>query len=179
MQLMSTGSKSLPSVYQLPIIVVVMKTGFSVSLDRRGEKGNEHGGEQLRRHPRSVYPTPPQSLRSPVSSGSPLTKNPANRSFRSLCRSAGACPHFASRMTSRGCARFSVAKNPPTTKNTREITQYSGISNRSWPKNRSYRKQKTKPLPTGARTAFSDSGYLRGVRVRGGGRRGWFSRIAA
>jgi hypothetical protein len=195
--------------------------------------------------------------RSLVPSRTPQTENPADLS---LCRGAGACALFASRMSSRGCARCSIADQchslahtrsiraiaswprfqvPPvrsdlmaglrqgtvfypelrraavpnssqdsgvhtlvaeatpevreislstayepssipqtlrTTKNPREITQLSRISNRFWPKNRSYSKQTTKPCLTGARTAFSDSGYLRGVRVRGGGRRGMVQR---
>jgi hypothetical protein len=70
----------------------------------------------------------------------------------------------------------SIPQTLPTTKNPREIMQFSRISNRFWAKNRSYRKQTIKPCLTGARTAFNDSHFLRGVRVRRGGRRGMIQR---
>jgi hypothetical protein len=72
-----------------------------------------------------------------------------------------------------------VGSNPqaaPATTKPHKSGQLSDISNRFWPKNRSYRKQTIKPRLTGARTAFSDSSFLRGVRVRRGGRRGMIQR---
>jgi hypothetical protein len=66
----------------------------------------------------------------------------------------------------------SIPQTLPTTENPREIMQFSRISTRFWPKSRSYRKQTIKPCLPGARTAFSDSRFFRGVRVRRGGTRG-------
>jgi hypothetical protein len=146
---------------------------------------NNRGGRQ-------DCPDDPTSLwspRWPVSTGTPPAKKPADHSFR---RGAGACALFASRMSSRGCARRSVADQrrtvaisppiptvasclrfqrpsgqhtvPPTKKSLR-TAQFSVISNRNWLKNRSCRKQMTKPCLTGARIAQCDAPFLRDFRV--------------
>jgi hypothetical protein len=151
------------------------------------EQGNEHGKEQRgEQWPRlSVVTTAPGSpwcSRSIASSRTPPTENRADHSLR---RGAGACALFASRMSSRGCARFTVAdqrpslaaarstpavlpwlrflpqpagqQNAPATKQPSKIVRVPDISNRNWLKNRSYRKQTTKPCLTGARTAQCDA----------------------
>jgi hypothetical protein len=63
-------------------------------------------------------------------------------------------------------ARSASPKTFPTPEKRRELPHFSGISNRFWPKNRSYRKQMIKPCLTGARTAISDLRLLHP---------GWFS----
>ena len=45
-------------------------------------------------------------------------------------------------------------------KNERVFAKWAPTSNRFWPKNRSCRKQRTKPFLTGARTHISDFGFL-------------------
>ena len=51
-------------------------------------------------------------------------------------------------------------KTSSTPKKRRENPQISGISNRFWPKNRSYRKQTIKPCLTGARMHIKDFDFL-------------------
>jgi hypothetical protein len=173
---MLTTFKSLPSASELPIIVA-MKIGFGI--------GAEQDGEQSPRQHCSVNPMLSWTPRGPVSSYASPTKNPADKS---LCRGAGACPHFGSRAQSRGCARFSAAdrRHPsaithsmpavasslrpelqptspltsPAPEKRVETAQCFGISNRFWPQNRSYRKQAIKPCLTGARTAQCNSSEL-------------------
>jgi hypothetical protein len=152
---------------------------------------NRGGGQDCPDDPTSIW-----SPRSPVSNASFPTKNPDDGFLR---RGAGACALFASRMSSRGCARLSgadqchslaitrsmpafasclrfqeppvgsptayepnsIPQAVPTTKNSREITQLSGISTRFWSKSRSYRKQTIKPFLPGSRIAQCDAQSLR------------------
>jgi hypothetical protein len=133
-------------------------------------------------------PTPIWSPRSPVSNAKFPTKNPDDGFLR---RGAACCarlsgadqchslaitrsmPAFAS------CLRFqeppvgsptayepnSIPQAVPTTKNSREITQFSGISTRFWSKSRSYRKQTTKPFLPGATTACSDTAFSSNFQI--------------
>jgi hypothetical protein len=156
----------LPSASRLPIIVA-MKFWFRIGPDQ----GNEQDG-----------PQPP-----PSSCAQPAEKR---------------ADHFLRRGTAR-CARCSVAdkrhplantrsippvvppcqfqaqpsspKASPTTEKRREIAQFSDISNRFWCKNRSYRKQKTKPCLTGARTHIRHFGFraLFANRFHASNRRSW------
>jgi hypothetical protein len=141
-----------------------MKTRFRIARDRGNDQGDGHGGEQSRRQDYSVNPMPLWSPRWHVSAGAPPTKNPADHSPRKGTACCARCSIADQRRTS--------AINPwiptvvsPTTKNLCEFTQFPVISNRFWLKNRSYRKQKTKPCLTGARTAFSDSRFSRDFRA--------------
>jgi hypothetical protein len=180
---MSTASTSLPSAWQLPIIVV-MKIRFRIGPHRRNDQGNEQRREQPPQHQCPVNLTSLWSPRGLVSSGT-LTENHAENFVR---RGTGACAHFASRMSSRGCARRSAAyerrssadsrsvstiarpgqfqpqpTGPPTAttiEKQRRILQSSGVSNRFWPENRSYRKQRIKPSLTGARMHIRPFGFL-------------------
>jgi hypothetical protein len=144
----------------------------------------ERSGEQSRRQQCSVNPTSSWSPRGLVSSGIPPTQNPADHSLRrgaaccarfsaadqSLRRGAGAWALFASRMSSRGCARRSVSdrRHPLANSGSRPAIrlpliicpQFDYISNRNWPTNRSYRKQKRKPCLTGTGIARCDSSEL-------------------
>jgi hypothetical protein len=164
----------------------------------------EQGGEQSRRQHCPVNSTSAWSPRGPVSSGTPPTQNPADKSLRRgaaccarlsavdrrhsiddpkdfLRRGAGACALSASRVSSRGCARRGASdrchplansrsipvvaswlrfqpqpaspRTSPATEKPRETARYSGISNRNWPTNRSYRKQTIKPCLIGTRIA--------------------------
>ena len=139
------------------------------------EQGGNETDEQSRRQHRRVNPTWYRSLQWPVLSRTPI-KNRADHALRrgaacrrsaaldcARCRAADvhhpladACStpvaihprHF----TRNAAARRQLAQ----LKKRVETVQFSGISNRFWPKNRSYRKQTIKPLLTGARTAISD-----------------------
>ena len=57
-------------------------------------------------------------------------------------------------------ARRTSTKTFPTPEKRRELPHFSGISNRFWPKNRSYRKQTIKPCLTGAKTHIRHFGFL-------------------
>jgi len=156
--------------------LVVRKIRFRIGPEQHNDEGNEHGGEQSRRQPWSVYQTPPWSPQCLVSSRTPPTENPVDHSLR---RGTACCARFSvvaqrhSLAISRSIppiaswlrfqaqpGRSATAYEPsslprtlPTTKNWREITQLSGISTRFWSKSRSYRKQTTKPLLPGSRIA--------------------------
>ena len=56
--------------------------------------------------------------------------------------------------------RFTSPKTSSTTEKRRKIAHFSDISNRFWPKNRSYRKQTIKPRLTGARMHIRHFGFL-------------------
>jgi len=61
-------------------------------------------------------------------------------------------------------ALSNAQKSAPTTRKLLKIERFfakwAPTSNRFWPKNRCYRKQRTKPRLTGTRTAISDFGFL-------------------
>jgi len=61
-------------------------------------------------------------------------------------------------------ALSNAQKSAPTTRKLLKIERFfakwAPTSNRFWPKNRCYRKQRTKPCLTGARTHISDFGFL-------------------
>jgi hypothetical protein len=137
----------------------------------------KHPGEQSPHQPCSVNRMPPRSPLRLLRRGPHQTKT---RPKDFLRRGAEACAPFASRTPSRGCARCNVtAQRPPLADNPSippiahpalysglaekirtKTAQFPGISNRFWPKNRSYRKQGTKPLLTGTRIAFSGARIL-------------------
>jgi hypothetical protein len=140
---------------------------------------NRGGGQDCPDDPTSIW-----SLRWFGATGIPRTEKPVDHSLRrgkaccARCNAAGqrhslaitrSMPAFAS------CLRFqeppvgsptayepkSIPQAVPTTKNSREITQLSGISTRFWSKSRSYRKQTIKPFLPGSRIAQCDARSLR------------------
>jgi hypothetical protein len=146
--------------------------------------GAEQGRQQTRtecplsadtktcRQDRPVTPPSPWSPGWPGSSGTPPIENPVDHSFRrgaaccARCRASDQRRSLAnSRSTPTVASWLQFQAQPtdqptvPTTKNPLKTVQFSDKSNRFWPKNRSYRKQAIKPCLTGARTAFSDSGF--------------------
>jgi hypothetical protein len=178
---MYTGFESLPSACELPIIVV-MKIKFRIgpiggTIRATSRPVNNRGGEQARPDDSTSL----WSLRRFGATGAPQTENPVDYSLR---LGAGACALFASRMSSRGCARFSVAGQRPSlpvtcsapavlpwlrflpqpagqqiapaTKPPSKTVQFFRISTRFWAESRSYRKQTTKPCLPGSRIAQCD-----------------------
>ncbi len=155
-----------------------MKISFRIGPEQQG------GEQSPRQADRPVTPPSPWSPRCPASSVIPRTESPADHSLRRGTACCARCsvshqrhslaisrsmPAFAS------CLRFQVPpagsatacepsytpQSLPTTKNSHENMQVSAISNRFWPKNRSYRKQKTKPCLTGSRIARCEVPFLR------------------
>ena len=152
-----------------------MKIRFRIG----GDQGNEHGKEQRgEQGPRlSVVTTAPGSpwwSRSVASSRTPPTENRADHSLR---RGAARCARFrgadqrcllAVTRSARAVAywlRFlplpAGQQNAPETKQPSKTVQFPDISNRHRLKNRSCRKQTTKPCLTGARTAQCGALFLR------------------
>jgi hypothetical protein len=164
---------------QIPIIVA-MKIWFRTLA--------EQGVPQTRPEDRPVPPPSSWSPPYPVLSGTPPTQNPTESILRrgaACCARCRAADQRHSLATSRSIPAVSWLRfqqpparpqTAPATQKPRENGQLSDQSNRFWPENRSYRKQTIKPCLTGARTAFSGSGILRGVRVRCGGRKGMVQR---
>jgi hypothetical protein len=136
-----------------------MKMRFGIGPEQRNDEGNEHGGEQSRRQPWSVYPTcptPPWSPRWPASAGTPRTENLVDHSLR---RGTACCARCS---TADRCHSLAHTRSAlPATKTPPEIAQFSGISTRFWSKSRSYRKQKTKPCLPGSRIAQCHARSLR------------------
>ena len=167
---MSTASKSLPSAYQLPIIVV-MKIRFRIGAEQSNGQGSQERGKQSPRQQNwPVTPPSPWSLGSPVSSWTPPTENPADHSLRrgtarcARCNTADQGHPLASSRSIPGiapCPDFNhseLANGPLLRQRKRSKTvQFHGISNRNWPTNRSYRKQMIKPCLTGTRIAHLEA----------------------
>lgn len=128
-----------------------MKIRFRIGPEQHDDQGNEQAGEQSPRQPWSVYPPPPRSPRGPVSAGTPPTKSLADHSLRLRQGTALAVPNSSqdSGVSTPEAREITL----PGVGNSREITQFSVMSNRFWLKNRSRRKQKTKPCLTGSRIA--------------------------
>jgi hypothetical protein len=145
--------------------------------------GAEQDGEHSPRQHCSVNPPLPWSPRGPVTSGTPPIKNPADDFLRrgaaccarfsvvdqSLRRGTACCARRCAADQRRSlaptrsipavasCLRFQPRPaNPRTSPEPEkrvETAHHCGISNRFWPKNRSYRKQTIKPRLTGSRIA--------------------------
>jgi hypothetical protein len=140
-------------------------------------QGSEQGGEQSRRQHRSVNPTPPQSPRWPVSSGTPPAEIRAENSLRrgtACCARCSVADERYALANSRSISAVAPMRQfqlqplpyiPPLPPQFgRETGQLSGISNRNWPTNRSYTKHTTKPRLTGTRIArggFRNAGLSR------------------
>jgi len=154
---MLTTSKSLPSASELPIIVP-MKMWIGI--------GAEQDGEQSPQQHCSVNPPLSWSPRGPVSGYMPPTQNPTGQPPRrgtACCARCSAADQRHSLTASRtvpSVASWLRLQPQPTSSRTLparekriETAQCSAISNRFWPKNRSYRKQTIKPRLTGSRIA--------------------------
>jgi hypothetical protein len=154
---MLTTSKSLPSASELPIIVP-MKMWIGI--------GAEQDGEQSPRQHCSVNRPLSWSSRGPITSGAPPTKNPPDKSLRRGTACCARCspadrrqplaitrsiPAVASWL--RFQPQLASPRTSPEPEKRVETERSSDISNRFWPKNRSYRKQTTKPRLTGSRIA--------------------------
>jgi hypothetical protein len=168
----------LPSACELPIIVVV-KIKLRIGAEHGNAQGKvQHSEQSLRQQDRTVHPPSPWSPRSHVSSATSPTKNPADGFLR---RGAARCARFtvADQRPSLAAARSTPAVLPwlrflpqPAGQQTASATiqpsktvQVPDISNRNWLKNRSGRKQKTKPCLTGARIAQCHARFLRDSSV--------------
>jgi hypothetical protein len=143
-------------------MIVEMKIRFRI--------GAKQDGGQSRGQDCPVNPSPLWSPRWPVPTGTPPAKNHAEVFLR---RGAACCARLSGADQRHSLANYrSIPAEPNSipqafrkTKNSREITQFPVISNRNWLKNRSCRKQKTKPCLTGARTAQCDARFLRDFGV--------------
>jgi len=139
-------------------MIVEMKFRFRI--------GAKQDGEQSRGQDCPVNPSPLWSLRWFGTTGIPPAKNHAEVFLR---RGAACCARLSGadqRHSLANCRSIPVEPNSipqafRKTKNSREITHFSGISNRFWLKNRSCRKQKTKPCLTGSRIAQCSALFLR------------------
>jgi hypothetical protein len=134
---------------------------------------NRGGGQDCPDDPTSIW-----SLRWFGGTGIPRTENPVDHSLRrgtaccARCNAAGQRPSLpAARSTPAvvSCLRYlpqpAGQQTAPATNQPSITVQVPDISNRNWLKNRSCRKQKTKPCLTGARTAQCDALFSRDFRA--------------
>jgi hypothetical protein len=137
------------------------------------EEGSGQADEQSRQQDSYVDSMSLWPLLWPVSSGTPLIENRADHSLR---RGAACCARYSAadvhHLSADACAtptpvdprhferNVAARRQVVQPKTCAENGQFSDISNRFWPKNRSYRKQTIKPRLTGARTAISDFRFL-------------------
>jgi len=137
------------------------------------EHGSDKAGDQSRWQDRPVDPMSLWSLLCPVSSGTPLIENRADHSLR---RGAACCARYSAanvhHPSADACAtpapvdprhfkrNVAARRQVVQPKTYAETGQFSYISNRFWPKNRSYRKQTIKPRLTGARNPISNLQFL-------------------
>jgi hypothetical protein len=142
-----------------------MKTRFRIDA--------EQAGEQSPRQHCSVNPSLSCSPGSLVTSGTPPTQNPTGQPLRSGTACCARCC-VAEQRRSLATTRSILAvtswlqfqpqptgpRTSPAPEKMRESSRYSDISNRFWPKNRSYRKQTIKPSLPGSRIAQCDSREL-------------------
>lgn len=144
---MSTASKSLPSAYQLPIIVV-MKIRFRIGAEQSNGQGSQERGKQSPRQQNwPVTPPSPWSLGSPVSSWTPPTENPADHSLR--------------RGTAR-CARCNTADQAtlwPAAVRYQALRLAPISTTASWPTDRSYVKESAQKL-------YNFTGFLTGTGLQ-------------
>ena len=121
-----------------------MKIWFRTGHERGGaERGEGQGGEQSRSA---------GLLRPSVVSAAALCVQPAaGRKPLVLRHESAPTPSATATLYSAPAATFRPKAPEPRSRMVQQDAQVSGISNRNWTKNRSYRKQMIKPCLTGAR----------------------------